>query len=182
MSNFARDGLNANSAVCVSVRPEDYGATPEAAIAFQRRLERGAYLAGGGDYSAPIQTVGDFLNGRVGREPDAVQPTYRNGRVRLASMDEVLPPFVCQELRLGLRSSERKLKGFAHESAVLSGVETRSSAPVRILRGESMTVVGHDRIYPCGEGAGYAGGITSAAIDGIRVAERMIGRFAPRRD
>jgi len=182
MSRYARDGKNANSAVCVSVRPEDYGATPKEAIAFQKMLERSAFSAGGKDYRAPIQTVGDFMNGVSGTEPTTVQPTYRDGRVRLASMDRVLPEFVCKELRMGLRSFDRKLSGFADPNAVLSGVETRTSAPVRILRNEALTAVGHDGIYPCGEGAGYAGGITSAAIDGIRVAEQMIGRYAPIKD
>ena len=179
MSQYARDGANANSAVCVSVRPEDYGATPEKAIEFQRTLERRAYAAGGSDYSAPVQTVGDFLAERRGSEPTTVRPTYRDGKVRLSSMDEILPPFVCRELRLGLGSFEKKLEGFASPEAVLSGVETRTSAPVRILRTEGMTAVGHDRVYPCGEGAGYAGGITSAAVDGLRVAQTIMGRFAP---
>ncbi|MBQ9783013.1 MAG: FAD-dependent monooxygenase [Clostridia bacterium] len=179
MSRFARDGRNANSAVCVSVRPEDYGATPEQAIAFQRSLEQAAYEAGGRDYRAPIQTVGDFLEGKRGTEPTVVQPTYRDGGVRCASLDEILPDFVCRELRLGLRSFERKLRGFAEPTAVLSGVETRTSAPVRILRTEEMTALGHGRIYPCGEGAGYAGGITSAAVDGLRTAQAIMKRFAP---
>ena len=182
MSRFARDGKNANSAVCVSVRSEDYGATPEGAIAFQRELERKAFLAGGSDYRAPIQTVGDFLEERMGSEPTSVLPTYRNGQVCLTSMDDVLPSFVCEELRRGLRSFERKLEGFSAPQAILSGVETRTSAPVRLLRGEDLTAVGHDKIYPCGEGAGYAGGITSAAVDGIRTAEQIMMRFAPMKD
>ena len=179
MSRYARDGRNANSAVCVSIRPEDYGATPERAIAFQRQLERAAFAAGGRDYRAPIQTVGDFLAGRRGSEPTAVQPTYRDGAVRLASMDEILPTYVCEELRFGLGSFERKLQGFSDPRAVLSGVETRTSAPVRLLRNEGLCAMGHDRVYPCGEGAGYAGGITSAAVDGLRVARALIGRFRP---
>ena len=179
MSVYARDGKNANSAVCVSVRPEDYGATPKHAIAFQRNLERAAFRVGGSDYFAPIQTVGDFLEGRCGSEPTTVLPTYRDGRVRCASMEEILPPFVTEELRYGLRSFDRKVSGFACTEAVLSGVETRTSAPVRILRDEQMRAFGHANIYPCGEGAGYAGGITSAALDGIRVAEQLIARFAP---
>lgn len=182
MSNYARDGKNANSAVCVSIRPEDYGATPQKAIAFQRQLERVAFCEGGSDYYAPIQTVGDFLDEREGTLPTRVQPTYRDGRVRCSSMDRIFPPFVCGELRLGLRSFEKKIKGFACPHAVLSGVETRTSAPVRLLRNEGLMAVGHHGIYPCGEGAGYAGGITSAAIDGIRVAEQMIKRFSPIKD
>ena len=182
MSAFARDGKNANSAVCVSVRPEDYGSTPEKAIAFQRRLERNAYYAGGEKYYAPIQTVGDFLAERQGSEPTDVLPSYRDGRVRLSSMDGILPDFVCKELRLGLLSFDRKLSGFASESAILSGVETRTSSPVRILRNKDLNAVGHGGVYPCGEGAGYAGGITSAALDGIKVAENIMRRFAPERD
>ena len=179
MSRFARDGRNANSAVCVSVRPEDHGNTPTSAIAFQRALERKAFSVGGGDYCAPIQTVGDFLSGKRGSEPGEVLPTYRNGAVRLASMDDCLPSFVCNELKHGLMSFDRKVAGFASDSAVLSGVETRTSSPLRILRGENLTAVGNDCVYPCGEGAGYAGGITSAAIDGIRVAEKIMSRFSP---
>ena len=179
MSCYARDGRNANSAVCVSVRPEDHGATPQSAIDFQRRLERAAFEYGGRDYSAPIQTVGDFLNGTWGTEPREILPTYRDGRVRCVSLNKLLPSFVARELELGLRSFDRKLCGFAHPSAVLSGVETRTSAPVRILRTEEMTALGHENIYPCGEGAGYAGGITSAAVDGLRVAETVMRRFAP---
>ncbi|MBQ8849952.1 MAG: hypothetical protein IJ011_06465 [Clostridia bacterium] len=179
MSRFSRDGKNANSAVCVSVRPEDYGSSPEKAIAFQRRLERAAYINGGGDYYAPVQTVGDFLSERIGSEPTEVLPTYRDGRVRLSSMDEVLPEFVCRELRHGLLSFERKLSGFSSPTALLSGVETRTSSPVRILRNEELCALGHDGVYPCGEGAGYAGGITSAAMDGIRVAEKIMERYAP---
>ena len=179
MSVYARDGKNANSAVCVSVRPEDYGATPEKAIAFQRSLEQAAFRVGGSDYYAPIQTVGDFLTGIKGTEPSTVLPTYRDGKVRCVSMDQILPSFAVEELRRGLRSFDRKLSGFACPDAVLSGVETRTSAPVRILRDDQMRALGHTNVYPCGEGAGYAGGITSAALDGIRVAERLMARFQP---
>lgn len=179
MSVYARDGKNANSAVCVSIRPEDYGASVEGAIAFQRNLERAAFRAGGSDYFAPIQTVGDFLECRHGSEPSEVLPSYRDGRVRCASIDAILPNFVTEELRRGLRSFDRKLSGFACSEAVLSAVETRTSAPIRILRNEEMSAFGHKNIYPCGEGAGYAGGITSAALDGIRVAEKLIARFFP---
>lgn len=179
MSRYHRDGKNANSALCVSVKTEDYGATPQAAIAFQRSLERAAFEEGGRDYSAPFQTVGDFLNETEGHEPSTVQPTYRDGAIRCTSMARVLPSFVCRELRLGLRSFERKMSGFSAPDACLCGVETRTSAPIRILRTEALTAFGHDRVYPCGEGAGYAGGITSAAVDGIRIAQNMMKRFAP---
>ncbi len=179
MSRFARDGKNANSAICVTVRPQDHGGTAESAIAFQRALERNAFRAGGSDYSAPVQTVGDFLGNKKGSEPTRIMPTYRDGRVKCADMGDCLPDFVCRELRHGLASFERKLCGFSVPDALLSGVETRTSAPLRILRNEEMTALGRSYIYPCGEGAGYAGGITSAAIDGIRVAERIMRRYAP---
>lgn len=179
MSRRARDGKNANSAVLVSVRPEDYGASPAKAIEFQRRLERAAFERAGGDYYAPFQTVGDFLGGRCGSAPSAVLPTYRGGKVRAVSLDRLLPEFVASELALGLRSFERKLEGFASDSAVLTGVETRSSAPVRVLRGENMCALGHARVYPCGEGAGYSGGISSSALDGVRVALAYMKQYKP---
>ena len=179
MSCFARDGINSNSAVAVSVRPSDLDGTPLGAIEFQRKLERAAFLAGGGDYSAPVQTVGDFIGDVRGTEPKRILPTYRDGKVRLSEMREILPDFVVSELKLGLSSFNKKLKGFACADAVLSGVESRTSAPLRILRNENMIAIGYGRIYPCGEGAGYAGGITSAAVDGIRVALKIIERFEP---
>jgi uncharacterized FAD-dependent dehydrogenase len=179
MSKHARDGVNSNSAVLVSVRPDDIGGTCLDAIEFQRRLERAAFEMGGGDYYAPVQTVGDFLGGKVGTEPSRVMPTYRGGKVRCADIDKLLPRFVGEELRLGLYSFDKKLRGFACEDAILTGAETRTSAPVRIMRNEEFRAVGKGMIYPCGEGAGYAGGITSAAIDGIRVALKIMEQFAP---
>ncbi len=179
MSRRARDGKNSNSAVAVSVRKTDFDGTPMGAIEFQRRIERNAFRTGGGDYYAPIQTVGDFLSEKVGSEPTRVLPTYRDGRVRAADMNGILPEFICRELRLGIRSFDRKIKGFASESAILTGAETRTSAPVRIMRNEELLAIGKKSVYPCGEGAGYAGGITSAAIDGIRIALKLIERFAP---
>ena len=177
MSKRARDGRNANSAVLVSVRPEDYGNSPMRAIELQRRLEREAFKQAGEDYYAPCQTVGDFLSGRLESEPSRVMPTYRDGKVRPVRLDKLLPSFVSEELAMGLRSFDKKIAGFGAKDAVLTGVETRSSAPVRILRDSKCAAVGHDRVYPCGEGAGYAGGITSAAIDGLRVAEAYMERF-----
>lgn len=179
MSNYKRDGENSNSAVLVSVMKEDYGATPMAAIEFQRRIERAAFAAGGGDFYAPVQTLGDFMDQRSGTEPTSVRPSYRDGRVRCADMQDVLPKFVTDELCRGLSSFDRKLSGFADPCAVLTAAETRTSAPVRILRTEDMTAIGHPGIYPCGEGAGYAGGITSAAVDGVRAALAFMKRFAP---
>lgn len=184
MSNHARDGENANCAVAVSVSPKDYetveGSPALGAIAYQRSIEQAAFLAGGRDYSAPIQTLGDFMNGVLVHEPSRIQPTYRDGKhVRVCDLSRVLPDYVTQGLRYGLSSFDRKIRGFACADAILSAPETRTSAPVRILRNEAATALGHDRIYPCGEGAGYAGGITSAAVDGVHVAQAIMARYAP---
>ncbi|MBP3369172.1 MAG: hypothetical protein J6L85_00335 [Clostridia bacterium] len=179
MSRNARNGRNSNSAVAVSVFKNDYDGTPIGAIEFQRNIERSAFSVGGGDYCAPMQTVGSFLGNSSKNEIGRIMPTYREGAVRPCSLDRILPGFICDELRRGLVSFDRKLSGFAMSDAVLTGVETRTSAPVRILRGEDMRALGKGRIYPCGEGAGYAGGITSAAIDGIRGALKIMEEFAP---
>lgn len=184
MSDHARSGSNANAAVAVSVRVEDIEPANEnaalGAIAFQRRLERAAFRLGGSDYYAPIMTVGDFLGETKCSEPRRVLPSYRGGKVRVADLAEVFPSFVTDELRYGLRSFGKKLRGYDAPDAVLTAAETRTSAPLRILRlPETLTAIGHDRIYPCGEGAGYAGGITSAGVDGIRCATALIERFAP---
>ncbi len=179
MSRHARNERNSNSAVLVSVRPNDYGNDPQSAIAFQRSLERAAFDAAGGDYFAPCQTVGDFFDGKIGSEPRRITPSYRDGKTRISRLDALLPRFVTEEVKLGLYSFDKKINGFAAKDAVLTGVETRSSAPIRILRSETLCAIGHDRIYPCGEGAGYAGGITSAAIDGVRVACAIMERYAP---
>ncbi len=176
MSYHARDGKNSNAAVLVGVDPADVGGVREM-IAFQRGLERAAYRAGGGDYRAPIQTVGDFLAGKQGTAPTRVTPTYGGGRVTVTDLHKILPPFVTETLAAGLRSFDRKIAGYAAPYAVLTGVETRTSSPLRILRTEARTALGLDRIYPAGEGAGYAGGITSAALDGLRTAMAMIARF-----
>ena len=179
MSENARNGRNSNSAVAVSVRQSDYDGTPMGAIEFQRMIERNAFREGGNDYFAPMMTVGDFLSDKWGSEPTTVLPTYRGGCVRPASFDKIFPRFVVDELKLGLLSFDRKLSGFASRDAILTGAETRTSAPVRILRGEDMCAIGKKNVYPCGEGAGYAGGITSAAIDGIRVALKIMEQFSP---
>ena len=180
MSSYARDGRNANSAVAVSVFASDYGNTPTGAIEYQRNLERAAFASGGSDYSAPMQTVGDFFAGKAEKEPSRIIPTYmESGKCRVARLDTLLPQYITSELRRGLNIFDKKISGFAAPDAVLTGVETRTSAPVRILRGDDLCAVGWDKIYPCGEGAGYAGGITSAALDGIRCALAIMKRFAP---
>ncbi len=179
MSYRDRGGDNANAALAVSVLPEDYGSTPEGAIAFQRELERKAYNIGGSSYAAPMQKVGDFLNGKVSDKLGRVKPTYMNGKVTPADMRSVLPEFVTDLLGRGIVNFGKKIKGFDTADAILTGVETRTSAPVRIIRGEDFTAPSHGRVYPCGEGAGYAGGIMSAAIDGLRVARAVMETFAP---
>jgi uncharacterized protein len=180
MSRFARDGRNANSALLVSVQPGDFGgAGPLGGLELQRRWERAAYALGGGGHAAPVQRVGDFLAGRPSERLGAVQPTYRPGW-RPGDLSGCLPAFASQALRAALPVLERRLRGFAHPDALLTGVETRSSSPVRVLRdaGGESSVRG---LYPAGEGAGYAGGIVSAAVDGLRAAEAIIRRFAPPR-
>lgn len=173
MSRRARDGENINGGFLVNVTPADFGGTgPLAGVEFQRRWESAAFSLGGEHYCAPVQTVADFLAGRPSRRLGEVEPTYRPGATP-ADLRRCLPGFVSDALAAALPVFDRKLHGFAHPAAVLTGVETRSSSPVRILRDETYqsTLRG---LYPCGEGAGYAGGITSAAVDGIRVAEAVL--------
>lgn len=177
MSHFARNGRNSNSAVCVSVFKNDYGATPLSAIEFQRKLERSAFTAGGSDYSAPVMSVGQFLKNGTGG--GTVSPTYMGGKVREADLSALLPEVLVSSLRDGLLDFGRKIKGFDSPDAMLSGLETRTSAPLRILRDENLTMIGESDIYPGGEGAGYAGGITSAAVDGIKIAEKIMAVFKP---
>ena len=192
MSRHARAGANANAALLVEVRPDDLpGDDPLAGVAFQRQLERDAYqlgrglTAGGGEdagalcppYTAPAQTVGDFLAHAVGTPSAAVTPTYPRG-VAWRDLRDCLPPFVTDALAEALPALDRKLHGFASDDAVMTAVEARSSSPVRIVRddGFQSNIAG---LYPCGEGAGYAGGITSAAVDGLRVAEAIVAARRP---
>ena len=179
MSAYARDGRNSNSAVCVSVYRSDYGDTPRAAIEFQRKLERAAFTAGGGDYCAPVSTVGDFLADRGCTALGAVEPTYRGGKVRGANLRALFPKELGDTLAAGLVDFGRKIHGFDAPHALLSGVETRTSAPLRIQRTDDLTMIGESDIYPGGEGAGYAGGITSAAVDGVRIAQAIIAKYKP---
>lgn len=181
MSNYARDERNANAALIVQVRKtdflEDAERNPLAGVAYQRQIERAAYAAGGGAYRAPVQLVGDFLQGRVSQAFGEVTPTYAIGTA-FADMRAVLPPYITQTLALALTDMDKRLKGFASHDAVLTGAETRTSSPVRIERDEqTLQSVNVQSLYPCGEGAGYAGGITSAAADGLRVAECIYTDF-----
>ena len=173
MSEFARDKENINGALLVNVTPEDFGgsSSPLAGIAFQRKLEDAAYTAGGGGYRAPAQRVEDFLAKRPTAAPGRVQPSYRPG-VTWTNLWDCLPPFVAETMAEALPVLGRKLPGYDHPDAVLTAVESRSSSPVRIPRDETgqSAIQG---LYPCGEGAGYAGGILSAAADGMRCAEHI---------
>ena len=178
MSRYARDGRNANSAVAVSVSPADFCGDVRAAIEFQRSLERKAFALGGGDYAAPCETIGDFFADKAVHEPSRVRPTYMDGNCKVANIGEIFPSFVTENLKIGLSDFDRKISGFAACDAVLTAVETRTSAPLTIKRSEEMTAVGNDKIYPAGEGAGYAGGITSAAVDGVKTALTIMARFS----
>ncbi len=204
MSRFARDGENANSALLVGVEPTDFpGDDVLAGVEFQRALERAAFDLGGGTYSAPAQTLGDFLSGEGKRAASSegapsstrkafdgsslVRPTYPRG-VAWRDLHQCLPEFVTEAMEEALPLLDRKLAGFAHPEAVMTAVEARSSSPVRIVRDDafqaalgSSSAVGSraaSGLYPCGEGAGYAGGITSAAVDGLRVAEAIVAEFS----
>jgi len=172
MSPYARDGENANAALLVDVTPDDFGDShPLAGIVLQRSLEQKAYLAGGGGFLAPAQRVEDFLAGRASAELGDITPTYRPG-VTCADLAAVLPPFAIKSMREAIRLFDARLKGFAHPDAVLTGVETRSSSPVRIPR-DRFFMTNIAGIYPAGEGAGYAGGIMSAAVDGMAAAQAL---------
>ena len=173
MSFSARDGENANSALLVGVKPEDFpGEGVLAGMYWQREIEQLAFRLVGGTYAAPSQLVEDFLAGRKSTGPGSVQPSYRPGVV-WTDLQFLLPDIICDTLRTAIPELGKKLAGFDAPDAVLTGPETRSSSPVRILRGADFSSV-FSGLYPCGEGAGYAGGITSAAVDGMRCAEAVI--------
>ena len=175
MSSYHRTSPYANSALVVNVVEGDFdGDSPLAGIEFQRSLERRAFTAGGGDYRAPAQNLLAFL-GEKGRYP--LFSTYRPG-VREADLASLLPGFVTETLREGIRYFDRKMRGFITGEACLVGVESRTSAPVRIVRGDDFQSVSLKGLYPAGEGAGYAGGIMSAALDGVRIADRIAQTLA----
>ena len=177
MSNFARNAENANAAIIVQVTPADYASGALGGVAFQKQMEQAAFRAGGGGAVAPASTVGAFLRRETPRGFGGVTSSYKPG-VMPCDLWRVLPGFVAKGIADGLTSFGRQLKGFDGDEAVLTGVETRTSAPLRILRGEDLQSASCAGLYPVGEGAGYAGGIVSAAIDGIKAAEAIITRFA----
>ncbi len=179
MSNHARDGKNANAAVLVSVNGNDFDQDPRKAIAFQRTLEQKAFAAGaaGGLYAAPAENIQSFLQGAGKLHIGSVQPTYDRG-VIAADLGSLLPKELADTLRTGLRSYERKIAGYTAKDAIVTGLETRSSSPVRLVRdGDTLQSVQLAGLYPCGEGAGYAGGIMSAAVDGLKVASAICEQY-----
>jgi uncharacterized FAD-dependent dehydrogenase len=178
MSPYARDGENANSALLVCLPAGECGGGLFGSVKYQREAEQAAFRAGGGDFRAPVQLLGDFLDGRGSSSFADVAPTYRPG-TSFAPVDSYLPPQVCEALRQGIRAMDEWMPGFACRGAVLTGAETRSSSPVRILRDENFESPLRG-LYPCGEGAGYAGGIVSSALDGMLCAEAVIKSGAQR--
>lgn len=177
MSYYARDGVNANSALLVGVGPEDFGSEhPLAGMFLQRRIEQKAFVLGGQTGYAPCQTVGDLLAGHASGKLGCVQPSYKPGVVP-CDLSELLPLPLIDAMREAIPMLGRRLHGFDFPDAVLTGPETRSSSPVRIPRGENLESVTAAGLYPCGEGAGYAGGITSAAVDGVRCAEAVLAKY-----
>ena len=177
MSNYARDGENANSALIAQVNRADFGSEhPLAGIEFQRKIERASFIAGGENYCAPVQKVGDFLQDKTSDCFGLVKPTYAVGTT-FADLRAVLPKEVINALKFALTDMDKRLKGFACPDALMTGAETRTSSPVRMERDETMQSVSVKNLFPCGEGAGYAGGITSSSADGIRVADSVFARF-----
>lgn len=176
MSNFSRSGKNANSAVLVSVSPDDFGSSPLAGVDFIKNLEQKAFALGKSSNRAPAMLTREFLNGGSAFSLGKVTPTYLPG-VEAANLRELFPEHIADFLADGIRVFERKIRGFSDSDSVLTAIESRTSSPVRIPRGENGCALSVDGLYPCGEGAGYAGGIMSAAVDGIKAAVRIMERF-----
>jgi uncharacterized FAD-dependent dehydrogenase len=177
MSQYSRNERNANSGFVVGIDPErDYPGHPLAGIEFQRKWESLAYTAGGSTYAAPAQKVGDFLAGRPSQDLGVVQPSYRPG-VTMTDLAQCLPAFAIEAMREALPVFGRQIAGYDHPDVLLTGVETRTSSPIRITRGRDFQSLNTAGLFPAGEGAGYAGGILSAAIDGIKVAEAVAAAY-----
>jgi len=172
MSQYSRNERNANAGIVVGIDPNDYPGGPLAGIAFQRKWESGAFELGGGNYDAPGQLVGDFLAGRASRQLGEVEPSYKPG-VNLTDLAPSLPPYAIAAIREAIPAFDRQIRGFAMHDAIFTGVETRTSSPLRITRGTDFQSLNVKGLYPAGEGASYAGGILSAGVDGIEVAEAV---------
>lgn len=176
MSYHARDGINANSAIIVTVTPDDFESQhPLAGVEFQRRLEKKAFQIGNG--KVPVQRFGDYCKNQSSKEFGEIVPQIK-GAYTLANVREIFPKELAESIEIGIKSFDKQIQGFANDDTLLSGVESRTSSPIRITRNENFQIE-NTGIYPCGEGAGYAGGITSAAMDGIKVAEMIATKFAP---
>jgi uncharacterized FAD-dependent dehydrogenase len=174
MSEYRRDGENSNAAILVSVTPDDFESdSPLAGLDLQRKIEKQAFTCAGSSYSAPSSTLGDFLANREPKGFSSVKPTYPFG-VSPVRLDSVLPGYISDSLRAGISDFDDWLHGYSMPEAVMTAPETRSTSPVRILRGASLEALGIKGLYPAGEGAGYSGGIVSSARDGIMVAERLL--------
>jgi hypothetical protein len=177
MSLYARKDTNSNSALMVQLRKEDFGGTDLfAGMRYQRMIEEAAFRAGGGNYHAPVQLYKDFAVDKVSSSFGEVQPSYAAG-TQFAPLNEVLPKVAVEALKAAIPDMDKRLKGFASPSAILTGVESRFSSPVKILRNESLQSVTLKNLYPCGEGSGYSGGITSSAADGLKIAETLFERY-----
>ncbi len=175
MSEYLRNGRNANTALLVTIDKKDYMSDhPLAGVSFQRRIEAAAFAAGGGGYKAPVQRLEDFLHKRGTTAFGDVLPTYLPG-IGFSQVDSYLPDYITDSLREAIKEMGEWMPGFSYPDALLTGAETRSASPVRITRGDSLEAIGIKGLYPCGEGAGYAGGIISAAVDGVLCAERILG-------
>jgi uncharacterized FAD-dependent dehydrogenase len=173
MSQYSRNERNANSAIVVGITPADYPGHPLAGIALQRRLEERAYVLGGSNYDAPGQLMGDFVRGVASTEFGAVIPSFKPA-VHLTDLAPALPDYATVALREAFPAFDKQIRGYYQEDAVLTGVETRTSSPIRIKRrDDDLQSLNTRGLFPAGEGAGYAGGIMSAAVDGIRVAEAV---------
>lgn len=178
MSESKRDYENSNAALLVNVNPSDFGSLhPLAGVTYQREIEKKAFIMGGSSYNAPIQLVGDFLNDKKSTKLGSVQPSYRPG-YEFAELKNLFPPYITNTIKEALIDFNQKIKGFSMQDAILTGPETRSSSPIRMTRDEhhESNING---LYPMGEGAGYAGGIMSSAVDGMKTAEKIISRYKP---
>jgi uncharacterized FAD-dependent dehydrogenase len=172
MSQYSRNERNANAGIVVGITPTDYPGGPLAGLDFQRQIESHAYVLGGSNYEAPGQLVGDFLMGRASTELGSVIPSYKPG-VHLTDLATSLPAYAIEAIREAIPAFDKQIKGFSMHDALLTGVETRTSSPLRMTRGADFQSLNVKGLFPAGEGAGYAGGILSAGVDGIRVAEAL---------
>lgn len=178
MSDYCRDKENSNSAIVVMVNQQDFrDNSPLSGVEYQRHYERLAFETGGGGYIAPIQLASDFINGNISKKLGNIEPTYKPGYV-FSNLEKCLPEYVSTSLKEGLVEFDKKIKNFSDHNSILTGIETRTSAPVKLTRNEKLQSISLSGLYPTGEGAGFAGGIISAAVDGIKCAEAIMTEFS----